>query len=325
MSEDWDYNDSSDERSAQVLDPRHGLIMVTEHVKFLVEKDKREWCPQRTEPWYEKRKKHLTASAFATAVGKNPYESRCQAIEKKVGLAPGFKGNAATAHGNKYEQEAIELYEKKWDKKVLEFGLLESMNEGEDFLAGSPDGITADGILIEVKCPLRRKPNGSVPGHYMFQVQGLLRMLRIREAHFIEYIPEGNWRAGEFHVVPVTVDPVFWKEVFPKMQSFWEEVLRFRKNIQDKENFIQEYEAEKERRRKRRLVLMKDSDGEDSDSNDSLSNSNRERPETKKRHLTVVTISSCDIEIPEEEENGGGAWVLTKEMVGEIQSINDQD
>ncbi len=218
---------------------RHGQIRVKPHVKDLMEKNAREACPQRTKGWYEKRRKHLTASQIASAVGDNPYENRLTAIRKKVGLEPGFTGNAATEHGNKYEDVAIGIYEQRSEEKVIEFGLLESIkykHKGEDvntsFLAGSPDGITASGRLIEVKCPFRRKPNGVVPGHYVHQIQTLMHILDLPVCDFIEYVPAGIWTAEIFSVVTVYRCDVFWEKNFPILQRFWNEVLSLQGEIE---------------------------------------------------------------------------------------------
>ena len=133
--------------------PRHGKIWVTDHVFRLIKKNEREQCPQRTAEWYTKRTNHITASAMASICKANPYESRISVFKRKLGEGPVFRGNKATEWGNKYEDVAIEKYEKLKNERVLEFGLLESLNPNEEFLAGSPDGITATEKLIEVKCP----------------------------------------------------------------------------------------------------------------------------------------------------------------------------
>jgi predicted phage-related endonuclease len=51
----------------------------------------------------------LTASDAATAIGCNPYETPEGLIMKKCGFKT-FDGNAATEHGNKYENEARDIY-----------------------------------------------------------------------------------------------------------------------------------------------------------------------------------------------------------------------
>lgn len=245
---------------------RHGPTRVHPHVKFLMEKDAKEACPQRTPEWYHKRRHHLTASSIASAVGENPYEQRRTAIKKKVGLEQGFQGNAATEHGNKYEDVAIELYEKRTGEKVISFGLLESIKGPEThFLAGSPDGITASGRLIEVKCPYRRKPNGVIPKHYVHQVQTLMHILDLEVCDFIEYVPESTWVREVFSVVTVKRCPVYWNTFFPKLVSFWEDVTELRREIEERgvetvaeeverfERELKEAEAAEKAKRQRRI------------------------------------------------------------------------
>lgn len=129
-------SNSLNNKMKKVTVERHGEIYVTPHVYDLIQKDREEQCPQRTPAWYAKRNNHVTASMVASVCNDNPYDSRASAIKKKTGAAEPFKGNAATAHGNLYEQEAIEKYEAATGQKAIEFGLLESLNEGEEFLAG---------------------------------------------------------------------------------------------------------------------------------------------------------------------------------------------
>jgi len=225
-------DDNYEENTKEIEHERHGRINVTNHVYMLIEKDKREWTPQRTGPWYEKRRQHLTASSIASICGENPYETRLTALKKKVGHEAPFTGNAATAHGNKYEDEAILKYEKLTGEKVIEFGLLESINPNQKHLAGSPDGITSSGRLIEVKCPFRRKPNGEVPKHYVHQIQTLMHILNLQVCDFIEYVPEGIWAKEIFTIVTVTKCDIFWKRVEPLLTRFWEDVLAYRVNGQ---------------------------------------------------------------------------------------------
>ena len=109
-------------------------------------------------------------SAEFPTLGNNKYSSYDEVLFKKCGIRKPFVGNEATRHGQKYEDEAIELYCKKYNKKTFNFGLLP--HPKIDFLAGSPDDITYDGIVIEVKCPLRRKiVLGEIPIHYQAQIR----------------------------------------------------------------------------------------------------------------------------------------------------------
>ena len=96
---------------------------------MLLDKDKQEYAPQKSEEWYKKRKNYITASMIASVCNENPYESRLSALKKKIGKEPPFQGNQATEHGNKFEPVAIQRYEKLTNEKVLHFGLLSSLNE----------------------------------------------------------------------------------------------------------------------------------------------------------------------------------------------------
>jgi putative phage-type endonuclease len=231
-------------RMHEVVDKRHGRVSVTPHVYRLVQKDRAEACPQRTEGWFRKRGEHITASMMATVCNANPYESRSSALLKKTGRARSFTGNAATAHGNKYEMEAILKYEQQTNAKCLEFGLLESLNPDEGFLAGSPDGITTTGRLIEVKCPFRRTPTAKVPDYYIYQVQFLMHILQLKDCDFIQYVPRGNWTTETFIVTRVQYDAAFWFSKFPVLRCFWDEVLRVRA-MQERDE-IEEEEDEEE-------------------------------------------------------------------------------
>lgn len=105
---------------------------------------------QRTDEWLRKRKAMLTASDVATALGLNPYKSRQTLLKEKCCREERKnQDTVATNHGNQYEDEAIEIYEKEFGKEALRFGLFVSLEY--PWLGGSPDGVTTDGILLEVK------------------------------------------------------------------------------------------------------------------------------------------------------------------------------
>ena len=186
--------------------------------------------PQRTDGWYAMRKNSLTASAVASALGMNPYESANKLITVKCGQGT-FTGNAATEHGNKYEDEARILYENMYNEKVHEVGLLP--HPTQDFLAGSPDGVTESGRLVEIKCPLKRDiGDGDVPGHYMPQLQLLMDIMDLEVCDFIQYKPESiTWPAPrEFVVVTVEREREWFEGNLPIMRNFWDRVLWHREH-----------------------------------------------------------------------------------------------
>ena len=147
------------------------------NVKALIE---REYAAQKSEEWLALRGNMLTASDAATAIGKNPYQTPDDLLLKKCGLGEKFTGNAATLHGEKYEDEARILYEQRHGEVVHEIGLVP--HPVHKWLGGSPDGVSESGKLVEIKCPPQRKIiPGEVPGHYMPQLQLCMEILDLKE------------------------------------------------------------------------------------------------------------------------------------------------
>lgn len=112
---------------------------------------------QRTEEWYEKRKSILTASDAAAALNIGKFQNRKGLILKKAGLVQAQSSDAAKSpameHGIKYEDEAAQMYLQRYPElgPFFEVGLV--MHPDHPFLGASPDRITKDGILIEIKVP----------------------------------------------------------------------------------------------------------------------------------------------------------------------------
>lgn len=183
---------------------------------------------QRTPEWFNQRNNAITASDIPTVLGENVYKSSWSLlVDKCNGNPKPFVGNEATRWGTYYEDIAIEKYSKLHDKEVLSFGLL--IHPEHSWLGGSPDGITTDGVLLEVKCPLKRKiVMGEVPHHYLSQVLLNLEICDLELAHFIEYMPGGSDDEYILNVVEVHRDREWFSKELPKMKEFWENVLRYR-------------------------------------------------------------------------------------------------
>ena len=140
---------------------------------------------QRTPEWYEMRKGMCTASDICAILGKGKYNTRNDIILKKCGKGKPFKGNKFTMHGQIYEDVAIGIYESRHNyTKVHEFGLIP--HPTISCLGASPDGITPDGIMIEIKCPPKRQITGIVPYEYICQMQIQLEVCNLQVCHFFE-------------------------------------------------------------------------------------------------------------------------------------------
>lgn len=162
---------------------------------------------QLTKEWFNARKNKITASAVGSLLVRdqetckkyvelydlddtfdydnrpcNPYSNKQQfAFEKYQQI---FKGSPATFWGQRYESIASDIYSLMNKVKVLEFGLIS--HETLDWLAASPDGITEEGIMLEIKCPYRRKITGIPPLYYYQQVQIQLEVTDLDYCDFLE-------------------------------------------------------------------------------------------------------------------------------------------
>lgn len=225
---------------------------------------------QRSDSWFEQRKNRLTASDLDTVLGRSKYNEPIEVLFKKNGIAAEFKGNEATAHGQKYEDDAIALYCYFHKKKNFSFGLLP--HPTVQFLAGSPDDVTHDGVVIEVKCPFSRKiVHGEIPHHYRSQVNINMEVCQLDDAAFIEYKPsprameEGTTfkdvhdpHSGEYelNIVHVKRDPEWFPSIYPKLKKAWDEILHYRK-VGIHTHPYYEYMVRKTRKPKKLSLLTK--------------------------------------------------------------------
>lgn len=188
-----------------------------------------EYAEQRSQEWLDLRENMITASDVASAIGENHYETPDAFVKKKV-LRTTWSGNAATAHGTLLEPIVRDLYDARTGRKSHEIGIVRHAKY--PWLGGSPDGITEDGLLIEIKCPLTRKIEPKVPKHYWPQVQLLLEVTDLDECDFIQYRP-GNAecvppKTEEFVVVRVQRDRSWFEKNFPAMEAAWNRICKGR-------------------------------------------------------------------------------------------------
>ena len=140
---------------------------------------------QRSEEWYKIRDQMITASDFGQALGVGKFGSTKDFYIKKCGYQePSPFYGASLAHGIRYEPVATRAYEIKMNTKVHEFGLLQ--HPELKFLGASPDGITDHGIMLEIKCPFKRKIDGTIVDQYLYQMQGQLDVCQLDVCHFLE-------------------------------------------------------------------------------------------------------------------------------------------
>lgn len=141
---------------------------------------------QRSQAWYDKRFNQIGASELASVFNKSPFCSFKKYRLKKIGIEKKttIPFNIHCHHGVKYEEIATKLYMKKNNLKVMEFGSID--DEEFSFIAASPDGITEDGTMLEIKCPYSRKIVGIPPIYYWYQMQQQLKVCKLNCCDFLE-------------------------------------------------------------------------------------------------------------------------------------------
>jgi putative phage-type endonuclease len=153
---------------------------------------------QRSEEWHRMRRDRLTASDLAQSMNRGKFGTRNQLLKKKAeAMYPEIAAAAnatfeANMHsmrplvwGTMFEPMVSRCYsECNHGVEIYEFGLVPHP-ELECFGA-SPDGITETGVMVEFKCPWKRKIDGHVPEQYSLQVQGQLSTCQLTHCDYFE-------------------------------------------------------------------------------------------------------------------------------------------
>lgn len=177
---------------------------------------------QRSPEWFALRGNMLTASDVASAIGANFFKHPETLILEKCGVGKKFTGNSDTARGVRLEPIVRDMYDALSKCKTHEIGLL--VHPEHKWLGGSPDGVTEEGVLVEIKCP--KKISSKVPVYYMPQIQLLLEIMNLEECDFIQYCEEKD----TIKIIRVQRDREWFAEKLPIMKAFWDRVLYKRAN-----------------------------------------------------------------------------------------------
>ena len=177
----------------------HDKTLIVENInvskiKKIIDKIKNKPQPeQRTDEWYEFRHNLITASnawkAFEGDSFRNSliYE-KCRPINKEKF---GFVNMDSPFHwGHKYEPISVEIYQKRYDTIVDDFGCIK--DDKYKFLGVSPDGINTDekspiyGRMLEIKNIVNREIDGIPKKEYWVQMQMQMNVCSLNECDFLE-------------------------------------------------------------------------------------------------------------------------------------------
>ena len=174
---------------------------------------------QRSDEWFNARKNMITASDMAQALNKGKFGNQKDFIIKKVtNLINNENVYLKTTDkillwGVRYEEVANKIYMSRNNVKTFEFGLIK--HPDIDFFGASPDGISELGVMLEIKCPPKRKITGAIPDQYWMQMQGQLEVCNLDECDYLECKFSEYKKESDF-ILDKDVDQILSKDLKEK-------------------------------------------------------------------------------------------------------------
>ena len=168
---------------------------------------------QRTPEWYKQSKTLLTASEFSNVLG-TPRAVSNLALQKVAPLSDNLRQNTTACctpemgpfdWGIRFEPVVKQVLERMDRIQILEMGRV--VHPTNPRLAASPDGIIigADdpsriGRLLEIKCPITRKIDGTIPQDYWYQMQIQMEVTDIDECDYVEMSFESGYKTHAYTI-----------------------------------------------------------------------------------------------------------------------------
>ena len=157
-------------------------------------------CEQHSEAWHEARLGRVTGTRFKELVmGETTkgYKDLVTNIACEIitGRAEETYTNAVMEAGLETEPEARKEYESILGTEIKEVGFIipDEEHKYHEWIGISPDGLTTDNGMIEIKCPLMKTHLGYIednklPSDYRYQVQGQLFVTGFDYCDFISFV-----------------------------------------------------------------------------------------------------------------------------------------
>jgi hypothetical protein len=177
----------------------------------------------------------LTGSEIPSILGENRFETKQGCFFKKA-FGVRISDNEALRHGRANEPVAVRKLKELWKAKVYFVDFIRS--EKYPFLGGTPDCLAilpdGEGVLVEIKCPLKRSFGDYVPPQYVGQVQTYLELTDLPSALFVQFKPSfrtpvrGFARDEKFVVTTVPRDRYYMALALPVLWDFWKALCHFK-------------------------------------------------------------------------------------------------
>lgn len=191
---------------------------------------------QRTPEWQEQRKLRITGSRLGAVLGLSPWQKPKDVLREMVrqyhGAESEFVGGPHIDHGVTHERQASLCFMRKSGLNVEECGFFTY----GDFMGASPDGLTSDGGILELKVPYSLRKGGEFKSladqpQYAAQVQMEMIATGRKHGYFAQYIaPYGDPLAPDYvpeqmKIEHVELDPLFLDNNLEKINDFYRLLL----------------------------------------------------------------------------------------------------
>ena len=159
----------------------------------------RKQTEQRTAEWYEQMSTILSASELGNLFGSERQRAKF-VVSKSLPPVPRFQPLAVPSDrmspfdwGIRFEPVVKLIYEHKYGVTLKELGRLK--HPVDPRCSASPDGLVyhcplrqRTGRLIEIKCPVTRELDGSIPKDYYAQMQMQLHVTGLKQCDYVEAV-----------------------------------------------------------------------------------------------------------------------------------------
>ncbi len=191
---------------------------------------------QKSAEWHSQRKMRITGSRVGAILGLSKWQTADDVLREMVrdyhGAEREFSGNIATEHGQNHETRALLCFMRKTGLQVEQCGFFEY----GDRMGASPDGLTSDGGVLELKVPysLRNggefKPLAEQP-HYFAQIQMEMLASGRKHGYFAQYrAPKGDPLDHEYmpeaiQIEKVALDEAWFYSAHQTLDIFYKRLL----------------------------------------------------------------------------------------------------
>ena len=156
---------------------------------------------QNSEAWFQARCGRITGTRFKSLMAGDSTKAFQDlildiVIELATEQPDESYSNFAMERGKETEPDARKMYESEFDVEIKEAGFIvpDEDNEFHHIVGVSPDGLTTDNGMIEIKCPMAKTHlnyilKNTLPAEYKHQVQGQLFVTGLNYCDFVSYYP----------------------------------------------------------------------------------------------------------------------------------------